>query len=108
MQHEASCLKVAAMEAAAVTEDAATTTVLNETESAAAAAGCQFGGDPTWHATFTWWMDGIAMLMVGESHTLARNLVHPANLQYKQLRKYINKVHVVFVKWDTVKFPIDP
>ena len=59
------------MEAAAVTEEAATTAAaaglaLNETESAAAAAGCQFGGDPTWHATFTWWMDGIAMLMVGK------------------------------------------
>ena len=52
-----------------MTEEAATATAglaLNETETAAAAAGCQFGGDPTWHATFTWWMDGIAMLMVGK------------------------------------------
>ena len=66
------------MEAAAATEEAATTTAglaLNETESAAAAAGCQFGGDPTWHATFTWWMDGIVMLMVGKSH-YAQTLAH--------------------------------
>ena len=27
---------------------------------------CEFGGDPTWHADFTWWTDGIAMLMVGK------------------------------------------
>ena len=105
MQHEASCLKVAAMEAAAVTEEAATTTAaLNGTETAAAAAGCQFGGDPTWHATFTWWMDGIAMLMVGKSH-YDQILVHVADLQCKQL--CMNRIHVVFFKWNTAKIPIE-
>ena len=64
-----------------MTEDAATTTtVLNETESAAAAAGCQFGGDPTWHATFTWWMDGIAMLMVGEDADFSMSTADGAHL----------------------------
>ena len=30
-------------------------------------AACDVSGDPSWHTDFTWWMDGIAMLMVGKN-----------------------------------------
>ena len=62
----------AAMEAAAadVTAEAAynasTEASTATAEEVAAAPMCEVGGDPTWHADFTWWMDGIAMLMVGK------------------------------------------
>ena len=34
-----------------------------------APAVCDVGGDPSWHTDFTWWMDGIAMIMVGKDRT---------------------------------------
>ena len=37
---------------------------------AAAAPMCDAGEDPTWHADFTWWTDGIAMLLVGKGKVL--------------------------------------
>ena len=57
------------MEAADVTEAAAGVghnASEGSTVEAADAPMCEFGGDPTWYADFTWWTDGIAMLMVGK------------------------------------------
>ena len=40
-----------------------------------AAPMCEIGGDPTWHADFTWWTDGIAMLMVGKEEVTKLTLL---------------------------------
>ena len=42
-----------------------------------APAACDIGGDQSWHTEFTWWMDGIAMLIVGKDRTSCFAFGHP-------------------------------